>query len=123
MAETDADDPKLLEASSMFLSRLGSDPEFARRFDSDPASALQELFPELKKVPKDRVAAIINADKATTEQLARLATANNVTPVTGLLHFLSRVASTRLVQSVASAVAAVIVGRLLIMQVPEPTPE
>ena len=123
MAEAYADDRKLLEASSLFLGRLASDSDFARRFDSDPVSALQELFPDLKTVPKDRITAILNEDKETNEQLARVAQANNITLARGFLAFLSRIANTRLVQAVASAVAVILVNRLLAAQVSEPTPE
>jgi hypothetical protein len=118
MADTQADDRNFLQASSQFLSRLGRDPEFARQFDSDPVSALQEMFPELKKEPRERLQAVLDKDKETHEQLARLATSNKFSPVAGILSFLSSIINTRFIQGVAAAVAGALVARLVKVREP-----
>jgi hypothetical protein len=118
MADTQVDDNRFLEASSLLLGRLGSDAEFARRFDADPVSALQEVFPELRQLPKERIKAILDTDKDTHQQLARVSTTNNFTPVAGILSFISSIINTRFVQAVVAAIAAALVARLV--RAPQP---
>jgi hypothetical protein len=111
--DTAADDRRFLEASSLLLARLSSDPDFVRRFDQDSVSAMQELFPELRKEPKEKIQAALDADRQTNEQLARLATSNNFTPVAGILSFLSGIINTRFVQAVVAAIAGALAARLV----------
>src|SRR5262245_9796931 len=48
-------------AAELFT-RIAADPEFSQCFDDDPAAAMKILFPEeLRDVPKERLAFVIDA--------------------------------------------------------------
>ena len=55
MPKSELQDPRFLEMSAQFLTRLKSDPAYARKYEEDQAGALQELFPDIAKVPKVKV--------------------------------------------------------------------
>lgn len=63
-------DAHLLRLSGVFLDRLGTDPRFAESFDKDPAAALQDLFPELKFAPKNKIAAELASANIAVVQIA-----------------------------------------------------
>jgi len=52
---------ELLRLSARFLNRLSEDSEYANKFDKDPAAALQELDPQLARIPKKDIAQILKA--------------------------------------------------------------
>src|SRR5262245_60131120 len=56
-----------------FLNRLNADPKFAKRFDKDPAAAAKEIFPELKGVPKKKIAQVLDAHEKSVNSLLKIA--------------------------------------------------
>lgn len=65
-----ADDAQALELAERFLRRLRTDPGFAQTYHEDPATALQDEFPELRKVSKDRILESIRAAAGTSPSAA-----------------------------------------------------
>jgi hypothetical protein len=58
-------DAQALELVEKFLRRLRTDPGFAKAFHADPATAMQDEFPELRKFSKDQILARIGGAAGT----------------------------------------------------------
>ena len=130
MARQTAQDAEFLKLSAQLLSRLEADSRFAKKFGRDRAAALQELFPQLKRVRKAKIVAEL---EAADKSLMKLATASfdpNVTALSGFLSsaskLLTKVAKTKAAQNVATVLITSVTGSLvayLLSAAREPTPE
>lgn len=105
--QSQADDNRAFELAGRFLQRLRSDPQFAQTFHSDPAGAVQDEFPELRQVPKDRILQTIRGAAGAAPAGAPVAAG-----------FLTSIAS-----AAASAAAGAAVSALLGAVRSEPAPE
>ena len=56
---------KCLAVAAELLNRVSSDPDFAKRFDSDPAAALQSFHPVFSKMPKEKIVKALKTDDPT----------------------------------------------------------
>lgn len=124
------EDAALLRLSAQFLNRFNRDPNFRRKFDRDPAGALQELFPQLAKVPKKKIADVLDAHTRFMDAAFATPEATRYEAAGGLLSAATRVATrvarTSAVRSAATAVASSVasaVASKLLSAVAEPEPE
>ena len=122
-----AEEAQLLRMAGAFLSRMGTDPAFAQSFDRDPASALQELFPELRFAPKASIAAEIASANQSFLRLASASQGQDIKVLGGIASAVAAVARTSAVRAVASAVvsgvASAVVSHFLKTIEAEPAPE